>query len=70
MSERGNNIASVRDRAVVLMRTGLATAAELARQLGTDRQRVQFWADQAGIDPVKARAAYIARLLNGRSSAR
>lgn len=51
----------VRRAALAMMRTGMATIAEVARLAGVSRQLAHYWADAAEIDPAKSRAAWLAR---------
>lgn len=50
-------------RALKLLERGAATSAEVAFALDVSRQAIQQWCDKAGIDPVKARATYVRKLL-------
>jgi hypothetical protein len=43
-----------------LLSSGQATLSETARLAGESKQRIAYWA--RGIDPVAARAAYLAKL--------
>lgn len=54
---------TIRQRALTVLRLGLATAAEIATALGISRQAVQQWANKAGIDPVTRRAVTVRKLL-------
>jgi hypothetical protein len=49
-----------RNAALRLLADGGASVAEVANLLGTSRQRVQYWADAAGIDSVTARTHRLA----------
>jgi hypothetical protein len=53
----------LKQRALVLLERGEITGAEAARLAGAKhRSNVQSWCDRAGIDPLAARKAYLARL--------
>ena len=47
-----------------LLRLGEVTINEAAQIALVSRQRVRVWCETAGIDPRKARAAWLARKLN------
>jgi len=51
--------------AVKMLRAGEATVGELAYFLNMNRQTVQYWADQAGIDVPERRFKYLERKWNG-----
>lgn len=56
--------------ALSLLRSGRATAAEVAELAGTSRQLDRHWALRAGIDAPAARAEYLARLWRARLNRR
>lgn len=53
----------MRDRALHLMRTGLASPGEIARAIGVSRLLVMNWRARAGIDTATARVARVRRLM-------
>lgn len=53
----------MRDRALHLMRTGLASPGEIARAIGVSRLLVMNWRARAGIDSATARIARVRRLM-------
>ena len=52
----------IRNKALWLLRHGEATVAEVANIAETSRQRVQYWAEVAGIDAGANRTARLAQL--------
>lgn len=53
----------MRDRALHLMRAGLASPGEIARAIGVSRLLVMNWRARAGIDTATARVARVRRLM-------
>jgi predicted transcriptional regulator len=54
--------AATRAAALKIMADGHATIAEIAELVGISRQAVRMWGQRAKIDPVAARANYLAEL--------
>lgn len=50
----------LRKTALELMRSGRASANDVARMMGLDRQLVYYWARREGINWKMARARYLA----------
>ena len=47
--------------ALELLHKGLATQAEIAKLLGISRQTLAYWVKIEGLDPVRARQAWLQR---------
>lgn len=52
---------STKSAALHMLAKGEATLAEVAQLAQTSRQLVRYWAKRTGIDPGKARDAFLAR---------
>ncbi len=50
---------SMKAAAIELLRSGLATAAEVAWLADVSRQAVAQWAEKEGFDPVETREAWL-----------